>query len=1189
MKTRLAILSALILPAFAQDVPTPGVDHFKITDQVLQKSPPNFSANLEIGGFVPWNPDTFVNVCNMPFSAGPIFYQYNGRADAGGENWLQNNTAPRISFWDCARSGFWDGADVYIYRIEGGVMKLLRKSKVGKSAIGNDPVTDQKTEEKIWFTDDGPAIQPGDFYVLRMKCDAPPQQIRKALNDPSGIPHLNGYCPFSGQGSWSFDESNPAPEGGSRASLRIEAKDASPSNPVGPWHWFVAPNEEASKLRFVPGKTYTAQIWLKQKGMSDPRVQLQFGTVMTRIVDVGAEWKKYEFDLPVENPEKPYANNQNESTKMWIGALSNGTLWMDNFLIWRTDAAPYALMPEEVATLKDFKPQVIRLWGGLDCPALDYWLSKGFSQPARGHFGTSQNAVLLSLGESLEACRSVGADPWLVVNPWFTAEENARLMEYLAGPPDKGYGKLRAEHGRVEPWTKAFNKIHLESANESWNQMMKYSLPSQPETYAAVADRQFREFKQSPYYDPAKFEMIANGWDNQMQRDGWTRRVALASKEADRVDVAYYFGGWEKGATPVASETEAVGDVYQDKLFTPALEFGPKIIDAATFDPDFLQRFAAVLRAEPELLAAGLAVMSAGQTQFTPGQLAIPSGGLAALWAKDEKFPERMKGHVASLRGNLEYPFWHAAYRAMAHEPSLQQPAAAALELSEPKMLPELADGLIDLNAPSRLLPLFKANPDAVQHWAQSTSMPPAALADLQAFLKTGDKLTYNITNELNKRFRAAILTVARAGNPEFLVALRSEATPEIIEQKMQYYLNGSIGSTLMIASDRRVEQLMKAMKADPVFANSALEAIANNPGIFHEEAASIASVIAANIASIHSGAESYKPEDESNLLMSSLPAEVRKELWQRLKAAADNQRTKLSAESAQLLAAMIAAQLGDTAPAKSLASDPGLAAILEARIAESIPLSFLKAAKNDARIGDQLATRFALTPAKNAKKLANYEGGPGYSLPGAGKVAPPEDENIGKSLALGTATLDASMQFLAAGSSPIAYYQYKTGNYWASHSNPQERIAYPSWLALKMRNTLCPGDLLKVEPLDVKRVDVPDKNVVKTTNDGNGSVQTVKGRRGVSLTTCHAFRDGGHLSILLINRSFTEPRTVALDLPPGFSGPSKQFALTNPDPKANNRKEENVKIQESAGPELKSGMQVVVPPASVVVISPKA
>ena len=136
------------------------------------------------------------------------------------------------------------------------------------------------------------------------------------------------------------------------------------------------------------------------------------------------------------------------------------------------------------------------------------------------------------------------------------------------------------------------------------------------------------------------------------------------------------------------------------------------------------------------------------------------------------------------------------------------------------------------------------------------------------------------------------------------------------------------------------------------------------------------------------------------------------------------------------------------------------------------------------------------------------------------------------------------------------------------------------------MRNTLCPGDLLKVEPIEVKRVDVADKKVVKTTNDGKGAESTVKGRKGVPLTACYAFQDGKHLSLLLLNRSFTEPRTVALDLPPGFSGPSKQFALTNPDPKANNRKEANVKIQESAGPEMKSGMEVTVPPASVIVLT---
>jgi len=126
---------------------------------------------------------------------------------------------------------------------------------------------------------------------------------------------------------------------------------------------------------------------------------------------------------------------------------------------------------------------------------------------------------------------------------------------------------------------------------------------------------------------------------------------------------------------------------------------------------------------------------------------------------------------------------------------------------------------------------------------------------------------------------------------------------------------------------------------------------------------------------------------------------------------------------------------------------------------------------------------------------------------------------------------------------------------------------------------------LLKVEPLEVKRIDVPDKKIIKTTNDGKGRESTVKGRKGVALTTCHAFRDGKNISVVLINRSFNEPRKVVLDLPADIAGPSKQFLLSHPDPKSNNRFDENVRISESEGPEFKSGLEVAVPPASVVVL----
>jgi hypothetical protein len=1184
LKTCTILLATGTGPALAGD-PAVRTDHFRISDQVQVKDAPNFSTNITPGPFAPWNADVMLNTWAHAFTSGPIQFQHHGRADDGGEDWLQHNEAPRLSVWDQARSGFWDGADVYIYRIENGVMSLLRKTKVAKSSIGNDPATNARTEEKIWFEDKGPAVKPGDFYVLRMERDRMPMQIRKEILQGTESPLLTGYSTITGKADWSFDRAQVAPEGGSRASLKVDMKEATPENPSGPWHWFVTQGKTAHAgiVRFKEGKQYRAQVWLKQEGMSDPRVKLQFGTVKRATVDVTGEWQKFEFDLPVDNPELPYADSQNDGTRLWIAGVSPGTLWIDNFMVYQTDAPPFAVMREEVETLKKFKPHTLRLWGGLDAPTLEYWLSQGFAQPTTmSGYGKSGQPVLASLSDVLNVCQEVGADPWLIINPWFTAEENAGLMEYLAGPADQGLGQLRAKHGRAEPWTKAFKKIYIESANEAWNQIMRYAMPSQPERYAAVADRQFRELKTSPYFARDKFEFIANGWDNSMKPEGWTRRVALASKEADRVDIAYYFGGWEKNATAPEGDAAAMDEVFQDKLLGTALEFGPKVVDFSMADPQFVRHFAGVLGKNPDLLASGLASIGAPKTNFKPEQLTATD--IDSLWALDTEFPESIRGLVASRRVALEFPLLHASFRAVANDPALQSQTVEALALAEPQILPELADGLIDLNAPSRLLPLFKAHPESVNKWVET--LDGSARKDLEAFLAKPEKLTYNITNQLRARLQARVLELAAAGDPAFLAALRKEATPELIRGHMPNHINYVMAATLRHAPERRVDHLMQAMKADPVFASAAMKKISEDPGAFQAKGTAMAGLLSKDIVGLFGQGEAFKPEDDSKLLMRALPGDVRIELWQRVR---DAGLPSISDENAKLLmAAMLAAQLGDTQPAEALATDPVFIENLERRVGDGIPVPFLTAAGNNAEIGDRLTRQLTLDPSLSAKKLAVYEGGPGYSLPGPGKSSSEEDENVGKSLALGTATLDASMQFIASGAAPVAYYKYRTGAYWSSHNNPKDRVPYPTWLALEMRNTLCPGDLLVVDAVDVHRIDVPDKEILKTTNDGKGSRAKVKGRQQVPMTVCYAFRDGENFSVMLLNRSLTEPANVTLDLPSGVSGGTQQFALTNPDPKANNREAQNVSVQESEGPELKSGMQVVVPPASVVVLSKK-
>ena len=73
-------------------------------------------------------------------------------------------------------------------------------------------------------------------------------------------------------------------------------------------------------------------------------------------------------------------------------------------------------------------------------------------------------------------------------------------MEYLGGPPDTPYGRLRTELGHPQPWTKTLGAIHVEFGNEAWNNAGPYQVGGyNGEDYwkdlIAAA-------KASPYYTP---------------------------------------------------------------------------------------------------------------------------------------------------------------------------------------------------------------------------------------------------------------------------------------------------------------------------------------------------------------------------------------------------------------------------------------------------------------------------------------------------------------------------------------------------------------------------------------------------------------------------------------------------------------------------------------------------------------
>ena len=1173
----------------------PGVaDHYRVTPEVAMAEPPRFGVNVEFGTFAPWNVDQRINAWNSFYNLEPMVQQHYGQCDGGGVDFAQHSTSPRFSFWDCGRSGYWDGAEVFFYRIENGVMSLVREATVARSVIGNDPVTGVRTEEKIYFTEQGPAIRSGDFYVLHKISTEPSSAIRPALLDATwGTNHLlDGYCNFQGRVHWRFDTNTFAPEGGSTASLRMELTQATPEKPSGPWHWFMINNSDEPhiNLRFNPGKAYRARVWLKQAGMSDPRALVQLGVFTSAVVEVGTEWKQYAFDLPVDNPAKPMPTRQNDGSRLLIGGFSNGTLWMDNLLVWQTDLEPFAVMPNVVNALKDFHPGTLRLWSGYLSPSLDYWLGEGPAQLNLGDYGKSARPVALSLNQSLKLCEETGAQPWLILNPLYTAEEHARLMEYLAGPADQGYGKRRAQQGRVAPWTDTFKTIYLESANEAWNSIMPKNWSGRPDVYAAFADRQLRELKASPYFNPAQFELIANGWDNNMNVQGWTHRVALASREADRVDIACYFGGWEMGATPLAGEQGSLTDeIYQDKLFGTPIEFGRKMVQSLVLNPDLTKSLCSVLQDRPYLLARGMEQYDSSRVRWSAEQLTPPTGpntaaAIAGLWASDTNFNDAIRSVLAHRRHEMERVVWNAAFHALGTDPALQPRAQAALSVSDVSLLPALCDGLADLNAPSRLLPLLKTNQAQVARWREAGFTSGNPLKDLEAFAQTGEKLTYNITNDLGKRLRELILQMAVEKDPAFIQGLQKVATADFLRTGLQN-LDYSTRGMFFEPGQRRAEQLMLAMKKNPAFATEVIRCLSGDVQLFKTAAQEVAAEFGPSMAGLYRGSMTHPSHPDNQLLLRQLPPAVSRDLLLTLRKEMQSMLGNFSKESQLFMPAMFAAALGDTAPAEALARNPEVITILAQQMGGALPQPFLAAAQQDTTFGNELMARLTRNPGPATKGLAIYEGGPGYALPGPNKPPAEDDEDLGKSLAMGTATLDSFMQFLSLGVSPLGYYQFKSGSHWASHNNPIDMIPYPSWLALQLVNREARGDLLAVETVSGATVDVPDKEIIRTTNDGKGSKSKVAGRTNVPLSACYAYRAGTRYTLVLINRDFKEARPIRLELPAAGTKPSKLFALTHPDPKTHNRSAYNVKITESEGPVLARQMMVEVPPASVLVL----
>jgi hypothetical protein len=216
------------------------------------------------------------------------------------------------------------------------------------------------------------------------------------------------------------------------------------------------------------------------------------------------------------------------------------------------------------------------------------------------------------------------------------------------------------------------------------------------------------------------------------------------------------------------------------------------------------------------------------------------------------------------------------------------------------------------------------------------------------------------------------------------------------------------------------------------------------------------------------------------------------------------------------------------------------------------------------------------------------YEAGPGYTLPGPGKLNRQEQEE-GKSLGQAINTLDIFMNNLRIGYGDQAFFTFKNGNYWASHNRQWgEHIV---WKALGLRNNLLNGDLITATPEAMISIDLPETkaDVVSQSNSADRKVKSFPPVPDLPLIDCYPFRQGNHYSFMLISRRLDLPTKVTLNLPYNPESGYTSDALSGATPDLNNIDNENVTVVH----EIKSGMHrsftLIIPPLSIVVISNKA
>ncbi len=1126
-------------------------DVYQITDAVKIEKPPKIGIDYWPGSYKHWTSANQYNIWNRFGAFEPRVLVNWGMVEIGGPNSFVCDKNWGISGWNKWLSGYWDGAEVHVFGLKGGQFGLKRVSKMERSQAGLGIV-----DTYTLAADGGPALQAGDWFWLSKTAlkPSPNQATHTAKGKKLGKHGQSNFAQAAnmiGQTQWEL-VLDPCPEGGSTAAMKLTTQS---------FGGFQTYHTGGTDERFHkwPKGMFRWQGWLKRS--TPGQVKIAFGgdrskydsklASVEQVFDVGTKWQKYTFDF---NPVEAFANFSSK-TANYICAVPDGCeLYLDNIMVHQLGYEPLAVYPGIIEKMREFQPSMMRFCSMISTRSMEASLSAGINQVqeqdnTRGEF--SSEIKISSIVEALRNCDRVGTDPWIFTPGMMSLDDCDHLMEYLGAPANTGYGARRAEHGRQEPWLDAFNIIYLEIGNEQWGLNFTHCLNSKPEIYGALADMYFRRIKASPYYDPAKMKLICNGWGNQSKRGKWTERVAKSCPNADIIDVAFYFGGWD-GVTVSGDSSD---ELYRNRMLGGPHIVEKNLIEALCIDPDLGQNMAKVLLQQTDLKESYFTYLGGGDASRTLEQdltqivgmiMNVPANALlSALFRKSERAQALLRDVIDLKEGEAD----DFKLETLLHHNN--KPIISFVQ-----KYPDIAKrmiGTLGLDEKQREAVLTVAGGgQAERPWTLYYAVVPAIKKRLIPSFITDEVLiadVHNITEDIN------------------MIAIKDNLLRQL-----------SFGMTRLI--DRESAVIIEQIRSGVI----PLDRIANDSHVFAKEAAAISTTAAQVLA------EQIALYQSDNLDLAKMDKETRIEVLTTLDQVLQADETTLARDAVALLQVSLDVLLADEPEkAQSLSANEGFVSGVRQRVLDKFGDAGIAAMIDDVRLAETILPLYdaqPFDPVRGRKQIANYEAGPGYQLPGPGKKPAEEEEAFGKSLALGITTLDAFMFEMERNFDYQCYFKFGFGSYWSSHTDNTSWRRNPSYEALLMVNQYTNGDMMVVDNSAVKRITIPTMETTSIDNHGKAKTSIVNGRKNVPLTKCYAFKDGKRHSILLYNRSFSETRSVQLDLPYSPSTQAELYRLSADSPVDTNRTELKVKQTKQTIADFISGYSLSLNPGEIVILT---